>query len=387
MVQQFMSNISTDIDEKCEVVDFDIHGLVGIRLLNPSRSDVNTIKRQLGPLTNGSLNREPDIIVRFKKNLPLRKLTYLGLDEVGYTPDGFFVLKSKKVGAKVRIPFESIGDRCEIECETGLRDIPHLITILNLTLCTKDCIPLHASAFIYKDKGILVTGWSKGGKTEALLGFVNQGAKYVGDEWVILAKDGRSMYGIPEPITLWDWQIKQLPFIYPLLNFSDRLIFRVIHFIGNMHSYLGSGKFKNTFPVKILTKAMPTLRQQLHVNFPPEKILESSCIQLNAEPNIIFFIMSHSDPSIYVEPWNSEDIARRMLHSVRYEQLRFFRHYQAFKFAFPDLQNHFLERVHDIQKTLLLHALNSKEAYRVLHPYPVSLESLYHHMKPFCEGH
>jgi hypothetical protein len=249
----------------------------------------------------------------------------------------------------------------------------------------KDCIALHASAFAYKDKGILVTGWSKGGKTEALMGFVNQGARYVGDEWVILTKDGQRMYGIPEPITLWDWQIKQLPGICPMLTFSDRLIFRAIHFIRTMHSYLSRGIFKNTFPVQILNKAMPSLMHQLHVNFPPQKIVKYQSMQLCAEPDIVFFVMSHKAPYIYVEPWRSEDIARRMLHSLQYEQLRFFAYYQAFKFAFPDLQNHFLENAPSIQKILLSHALNGKKAYRVMHPYPVSLDSLYRHMKPFCE--
>jgi hypothetical protein len=373
-------------DSTAKVIDYDIHGLVGIRLINPSASDARGVKKQLGSFNITTLNREPDIIIRFEKHLPLPKLTYLGLNEIGYTPDGFFILQSKKARAKVRIPFETIGNQCEILCETGLRAVPHLITFVNLTLLRKDCIPLHASAFVYKDKGVLVTGWSKGGKTEALLGFVNQGARYTGDEWVILTKDGRRMYGLPEPITMWDWQIEQLPSVRPFLDFSDLFMFKAINIIGWMHKHVRNGKFNNSFSVRMLDKAMPVLNRQLHVNLPPEKILTDGSIQLNAKPNKVFFIMSHRNPSISVEPWEPEDIARRMLYSVQFEQIPFFGHYQAFKFAFPDLQNDFLEKVPDIQKYLLQQALKGKEAYKVLHPYPVSLEALYRHMHPFCES-
>lgn len=34
---------------KRPVIDYDIHGLVGIRLLNPSASDAAAVQRQLGP--------------------------------------------------------------------------------------------------------------------------------------------------------------------------------------------------------------------------------------------------------------------------------------------------------------------------------------------------
>ena len=369
-----------------QVVDFDLHGLAGIRLIDPSKSDARAVKRQLGTLSNGLLDREPDIVIRFKKNLSLPHLTYLGRDENAFTTDGFFVLKSKKSSAKVKIPFESIGSHCEIECETGLPAVPYLIPIINLTLLKNDCIPLHASAFVYKGRGILVTGWSKGGKTEALLGFVSKGARYVGDEWVILTKNGRSMHGIPEPITLWDWQIEQLPSLAPRISASDYMVFKLVHVMRYIHSYLGKGKLKDSFPAKILNKAMPTLLHQLHVNIPPEKIMTDRSIQLNARPDIIFFIMSHNSPSIRIEPWGSEDIAKRMIHSLQYEQRRFISCYEAFKFAFPDLKNNFLERVPETQKILLQNALKGKAAYRVLHPYPVSLEALYRHMKPFCEG-
>ena len=94
-------------------VDFDIHGLVGIRLINPSSSDVAAVTEQLGPLRS-PLSREPDIIVRFVECLATPRLRYLGLQQDGFTDDGFFLLQSKKKETKVRIDFEQIGEKCEI---------------------------------------------------------------------------------------------------------------------------------------------------------------------------------------------------------------------------------------------------------------------------------
>jgi hypothetical protein len=85
-----------------------------------------------------------------------------------------------------------------------------------------------------------------------------------------------------------------------------------------------------------------------------------------------------------VETWSSEDAARRMLESIYYEQIPFFEYYNTFKFAFPNIKNDFLENVRTLQSDILTSALQDKETYRVLHPYPFSFEDLYREMAPYC---
>ena len=81
----------------------------------------------------------------------------------------------------------------------GLPAIPLLVPIVNLTALANGALPLHASAFVHRGTGVVATGWSKGGKTEALLAFSANGARYVGDEWVYVAADGSRVSGIPSP--------------------------------------------------------------------------------------------------------------------------------------------------------------------------------------------
>jgi hypothetical protein len=365
-------------------VDFDLHGLIGIRLVTPSEADIQAVKKQLGSLRVAPLDREPDITIRFEEYLLLPELKYLGRDQAGFTNDGFFILHSKKSKAKARIPFETIGSQCEIVCETGLRAVPLLIAILNLTLLNKGCIALHASAFVYGATGVLVTGWAKSGKTEALLAFAAHGARYVGDEWVILTKDGETMYGLPEPMTVWDWHIDQLPRIRDQLTITKSLAFKAIHLAGRLQNYFGNGRMKNTLPMRLMADVMPALNRQLFIKVPVEQLFAKDAIELISKPEKLFLIMSQEQPGIAVEAWSSEDIARRMLESIYYEQVPFFEYFNAFKFAFPEARNDFLENVRMLQSDILTSALRNKEAYRVLHPYPFSFEDLYREMAPYC---
>jgi hypothetical protein len=362
-----------------------VHGLVGIRLVNPSSSDAEAVHKQLGALQR-PLNREPDIIVRFVERLPLAELRHLTLHENGFTDDGFFILRSSKKAARVKIAFDQIGGKqCEIVCESGLRSVPLLLAILNLTLLKKDCVPLHASAFEYNGLGVVVTGWSKGGKTETLLSFAAHGARYIGDEWIVLRGDGRKMYGIPEIIRLWDWHIENLPHVRRQVKRENLLFFKAVHGLDRVQQQL-NGMIGKTFPGKMLREAMPAIKRQLNVRFEPKKIFGERCGPFEGRPDKVFLGLSHADPDITVRPLDPAFIAKRMIASIRFEQLPFFEHYLSFKFAFPDRKNEFLDDVHELQYDILRRALSGKESYEVRHPYPVSFQALYAKMKPYCEN-
>ena len=51
-------------------VDFDLHGLVGIRLRDARTQEVQVVTRQLGPIER-PLDRPPDIIIQFVDELEL----------------------------------------------------------------------------------------------------------------------------------------------------------------------------------------------------------------------------------------------------------------------------------------------------------------------------
>lgn len=365
-------------------IDYDLHGLVGIRLLEATPAEVEAVTRQLGPVQQ-PLTREPDITIRFVERLSTNgPIRYLGVDEAGFTADAFLVLRSKhKVPAKVQINFRQIGGPCEIVCERGLPAIPLLIPILNLTALANGALPLHASAFTYNGTGVLTTGWSKGGKTETLLAFMSQGASYIGDEWVYLSQDGQHMVGIPEPIRVWDWHLQELPSCYwNLVSHGDRTRLRAIKLTQAVDQTLSSGPGRELLPAKILKRIRPILKRQLHIDMHPQKLFGAGFGRLIGKLDKVLFVASHESPEVTIQPIEPQEIARRMAFSLQYERLNFMSYYLAFRFAFPEAGNSFIEQAETLQRQRLTRLLAGKEAHAVYHPYPVSLPALFEAISP-----
>jgi hypothetical protein len=366
-----------------EGVDFDLHGLAGVRLLGASPTDVAVVARQLG-LAQASLDREPDIVIGFVERLPPRsRVRHVGLGEAAFTDDTFVVLRSKhKVPTRVEIDFTQIGEPVEIVCETGLPAVPFLIPILNLTVLAGGALPLHASAFVHDGTGVVATGWTKGGKTEALLAFAARGAEYVGDEWVYVAADGGRVHGIPEPIRIWGWHLRQLPQYEALVSRADRTRLRAIElFLGAERALLRVKPGRG--PAGAVTRLAPLLKRQQFVDIAPARLFGRVGAQ-SASFDRLFFLVSSDSPGIAVEPVDPLEVGERMVFSLQHERLEFTAAYLKYRFAFPKAVNPFIEQLEEIQRRALAQAFAGKSAFVVHHPYPCSLNALFEAMNPYC---
>jgi hypothetical protein len=365
-------------------VDFNLHNLVGIRLYNASPADVNAVERQLGHIQAAFVGN-PDISIQFVEHLPHpSNLRFLGVDEAAFDADGFYVLRAKhKIRTEVKIPFEEIGKPCTLVCQTGLPAVPLLIPIINLTAIAKGALPLHASAFMYNQLGSLITGWSKGGKTETLLAFMRHGAGYIGDEWVYISPDGRTISGIPEPIRLWDWHLQQLPEFADTVGQRNLMRLRLTKAAGAADDRMAAGVKRYFPPAKMLSRAAPLLKRQLFVDVQPTKLFGQSAIAMSGSLDRIFFTTSEDTDRISVERINPVEIAQRMVFSLQYERLNLYSFYMMFRFAFPEKSNSIIENAETMQRDLLIRLLQGKEAYIVRHPYPFSIAALYEAMRPY----
>jgi hypothetical protein len=354
-------------------VDFDLHGLAGVRVVDGTAADVAVVARQLGPLPR-RLESEPDITIRFVDRLePSTRLQYLGAREAGWAEDGFYLLRSRKQPALVRVPMERIGGPCELVCERGLPSVPYLIAILNLTVLTNGGLPLHAGAFELDGRGVLVTGWSKGGKTELLMAATRAGARYIGDEWVYLTDDG-SMHGIPEPVRLWDWHLDQLPEVRGRLGRGDRLRLAGLPLAGRLDGAM-PGPIRRSAAGRLLHRAVPVIDGQRHVDLAPERLF-GPLGSLTGRVDHVLFVVAAAGDEITVEPIDPLEIARRMVFSLLYERLDLATIYLQARFAFPDLVNPRLDRLETVQRERLSTFLAGRPAHRIVHPYPVNLGAL-----------
>jgi hypothetical protein len=363
------------------VQDFDLHGIVGIRLLDATARDIAKVQRQLGPL-QATLDRDPDVTIRFADQATTKAVTYAGLNEGGFNDDGFFVLQGRDgVVAKVRLPFDRIGHDLHIVCERAMPIVPDLLAIINLIALSKSVLPLHASAFTIDGSGVLVTGWAKGGKTETLLGCMSQGARYVGDEWVYLTKDG-AMLGLPEPIRLWAWHLKQFPDIVKARSRRDRVRLSVWN-----RAALSATALSRAFPaVGVLRKGAPIVNRQAYLQVPPEKLFGADAMQLEGRLDMVVLVLNHDSPEITTQPVTPAEVAGRMAASLATERAQFMEHYQQFRYAFPDLVSDVVEQAHDIEARLLGQVLQGRPAAKVLHPYPCDIVELGHTVMTAVRG-
>lgn len=369
-------------------IDFDLHGIVGIRLVDATRADADAVRRQLGPI-EGPFEGEPDIVIRFVDEMDaLSQMYYLDLGDVAFTDDAFYILRGKhKSRTKVKIPFQDIGKQCEIVCEHGLTAVPHLVDIINTTALGNGFLPIHASAFNYNDAGILVTGWTKGGKTETLLAFMNNGAEYVGDEWVYLSPDGERMAGIPVPIRVWDWHLDDLPVYRKMLDRRDRRRLRILRTLVRA-TEKGSNMSKSPkgFLSKFMTRIIPLLKRQMFVNWRPEKLFETSAVPMKGSPDIVFFVGCHVSSDVIVTSMDPLDVAKRVYFSMQEERDDFVAIYQRYRFAFPDQPNELIDKAAQLQHEYLMQAVSGKEAYSVFHPYPAPIPELFEAISPLCKN-
>jgi hypothetical protein len=364
--------------------EYDLHGAVGIRLLDTRPADVRVVDRQLGPL-RATLGRDPDLAIRFVDRLdadgPLR---YLGHEDAGFTDTRYLVLRGKhKSTIRVSLPLDTLGGPCEIVAERGTPAIPLLVPILNAIALGNGLVPLHGSAFIHEGQGILTLGWAKGGKSEALLAFTARGALYVGDEWVYLDPERQWLHGLPEPMRVWAWQLRMMPEFARRVPGSDR---RRLAGTGAVSSLLrGAGRLPvvgRRAPGRLATRARAIVERQLSVQVPPHRLLGGQVAEGGTHVDRLVLIMGHEDEAIVVEPADAADIARRATESFLFETADLFAHHRRFRFAFPDQVNPYLASIEERHRTAVEHGLRGIPGLLVRHPYPVEIPRLYDAIAP-----
>jgi hypothetical protein len=354
------------------VSDFDLHGLVGVRVVDGTPADVAVVRRQLGhPET--SLDREPDLTIRFVDSLVSSPLTLVGVGESGYDDDSFYLLQAK--GGSIRrtmIPFDRLGPGAEIVCERGIPAVPHLLATVNLVLLTRDVLPLHATALEVDGQGILVTGWSKGGKTEALLAATSQGARYVGDEWVHLPPDGR-MLGLPEPIRLWAWQLAQRPDLLASRTPAERRRLRTWSTVSRIADGVADRSWKGSGLVR---RVAPALGRQAYLQVAPADLFGDDGMVSSARLDAVVMVLSHEAPETVVHHAEPGEIARRMAASLDEERAPLMVHYRQFRYAFPDRPSALLDSAGELEARLLSERLDHVPSAKVTHPHPCDVHEL-----------
>jgi hypothetical protein len=357
-------------------VDLDYFGAVGIRFINVSEKEVRFIVDGFSVFKT-ELKREPDIIIRFVDKLKTPNIVFLDLNFAAFDENNFYLITDSIEKKKVNIPFDKIGQKLEMVCERGIKSIPLLNHITNFYLIKSNFVPIHSSGFYFDQKGVLVMGWTKGGKTETLLSFANHGAEYVGDEWVVLTPDGSEMSGLHVPITIWKWQLSYVKRIVGSPGLVNTIVFTFVSMLEIISDFSVKLGLHIKFPFNLLNQALPHIKKLLKIRKNPEDLFKNKTRRGMTKLDAIVLAMSHGSNAITINECEPKEVINRMINSNDYEQLPFFEFYKAFKYAFPEKNNEFLDNIKDIHSGLLLNALQGKKSFKISHPYPVPFEALF----------
>lgn len=379
-----MHNGYSAISELPGNIDFDIHGVVGIRLIDPSPRDFDAACKLLGQPSRLPLTT-PDITVRFVKDLPVREMRFLGTDEAGFTGDGFFLLQKGTRRVRARIPFDRIGEPCEIVCTSRMGSVPLLIPIVGLTVLKKGCIPIHASAVVYDGVGLLMAGLAHCGKTTALLGFASKGAEYVGEEWVLLGGQDQRMRGIVKPLELTHWQVASLPHGRTAVNFMNRCAFGGIGVLCGFEKMIRVETIRSNFLFRNLQRVSAAVEDRLRQAIEPSAIFQDRIRSAGAQVDKVFIFLSHEENRIDVQPISPVEIARRLTFLAQHELSPLLRHYSAYRFAFPSRRNECIENTAEYSLAILTRTLRGKQTYIVRLPYPHVFLELFAAIEPYCK--
>lgn len=358
------------------MTDFDVHGLARVRVLGTD-DEARIVERQLGPL-RADPDGDADIVIEFVDALETGTLRYLGRNEWAHDDDGLVVLRGRrKSSIRARLPLDAIGHDCRIVVERGADAVPFLIPIVNLVVLAHGGLPLHAAAFELDGVGVLVTGWSKGGKTESLLAALDHGARYVGDEWVYLSDGGARAVGVPEPIRVWDWYRPQLSRIEPDVGRSDALRSGVLRAAVAL-SRAGESPRLPRSANRWARRVGHLVDTQRHVDLPVASVTSDADASPEAMAvHAVVHTVGVDRDAYRFEPADAADVAARMAGSLAFERLPLMALYHAFRYAFPERRSDLIERAHELETERLAQFLVGRPCWESSHPYPPDLARLW----------
>jgi len=324
--------------------------------------------------------REPGLIIRFVERLSLASpLRFIDSDDVAFC-DGAFVILPKHNGPPGRaiIPMNRLGFGCEIVCESGISKVPLLLSIIHLVLYSVGALALHASAFTFDGQGILATGWAKGGKTEMLLAYMAQGAKFIGDDWIYVDPNRGYVYGTDRPFSVWSWCLDDLPEFRHKIGARRRMRLAAQSSISkwlDKAAYQGAGNGGTAR--KVAGKVGNAVQSRMRVNLEPKEFFGPDACSFSGTIHKVYLVGSYDSPDIDVHPIGPREVVQRMVYSLQYERKELMSYYTKFRFAFPAMRSALIEGAADIERDLLSVFLATRGTYTLLHPYPLPIRRLF----------
>ena len=260
-------------------------------------------------------------------------------------------------GNLARIDFDKLGySTCNVTCDKDFNHfffanlLEYLICLGFINLGYTFC---HASAFMKEGKTILCPGWRNVGKTNLLLSFLNDGAEFLSDDWVLIDSNG-SLFSLPKRINLLHYNYRQnmgaVKNFDPVLGTFSDTVLQIIEGSKYKYTNLSDAQLKSS------------LKRRVHF----EEFFKRDRLKKSENIDFIFFL-NHNNArnEVSVMKYDIKKIQNRMIRVLDYEQKPFKSAYDFYKF-YTGKGNKLIDSARKINGNILSAAFhNASNTFRV----------------------
>jgi hypothetical protein len=353
----------------------EVPGVLEVVLRDAEPGDLRAVARDVGEpqaVEGAGSARLPRLDVSFVDRISKSDLRLLDGGAFGYTGDGLYVM-GRRGSPRAWIEQGEAWGSGSIVCARGVRRVPWLSAALDLAAVAGDWAPLHASAWLTPDGvGVIASGWSRSGKTGALLVACEHGARPVGDDRVLLAGDGSLVVGLGRPVRIKDWHIAQLPRIRAGVGTTRTALARAGYAIARRRTTNAESSWG-----RLVGRAQTKARDLSSIERDLDADVEGSQRCPSARPRLLLLMEGHDDERIVVEPADPDSVAGRLAAHVQAELVPHLRAQLAYDYAHPGRGWRDMDRAPHLVARILEPAVRGLPAWIVRHPYPCSLEKMH----------
>jgi len=345
-----------------------IHNKIHIKFLDPPKSIRDYLTDQFWCfVSDGGGN--VDVEVQFVDRIRSKGLTYIS-SLACYDEKRFFLID--KYGNKSSLPFDALTeDRCKVVAEKDIdpgfffRSI--LQSIIRYRLIRHDIAYVHSSAVEYKGQGILFPAWGGIGKTSLLLRFMEDGARYMADDRVLVSSEGKMLIH-NTALNLLHYNYKEFPRLRERLDMTKKVFFFANRFIERVSEAWLKWNSKRSFFNKVIVAVRDLSNKTLWTEVDVRKVFPESGISIQTSLDKIFFMSRVAEEDFRVRPFSAEELARRMAACLRGDLNKMERAYQMFLFAFPYKDNPLVQNAPEEELKIMEKAFSGKDIWSILIP-------------------
>lgn len=360
--------------------DFRIPGVFHVRVTEGRPENLRAVRRAVGapgPVRPG----EPDVRVTFADQIPLPEgLRLIDGGRAGFVEGegDVYLLDAPDGGALARVAQKGAWGRAKITCLRGAKTIPGLAAALDLAALSRGWIPLHGSAWTDPDGACTVlAGWGRSGKTGGLLAACARGATAIGDDRVLLSRDGQEVVGTGRDVVVKGWHREQIdPSAFGVRPSGSPIRSTVARIASATARTLPRSEGGPVDWTSATRKVLERAARMSELEVDPMRLGAGDGGRPRARPHVLVVLETHDRPTMSVEPVASERAAEMVAAQVDAELRDAVRLQAVFDYAAPGLGWRGVERSTALARELLAQALASLPCRVVRHPYPCRLSDL-----------